>query len=219
MDAVAESFAGELVLNYMNPLSAVTAYLLRKGLPALGLCHSVAETAKTLARYLGLLEGELTYLALGVNHLSFFLRLSRGEVDLYPRLRTLAQDPATWELDPVRFEVLRVFGLFPTESSGHLSEYLPYFRKSPALLARYARPGYGGRAGSTPRTTLALCGRPRLRWRLGSEGKGPWSEAGNTPANSWRPTTWGRKKRSTPPWPTGGLCLSSWTSWWRYPCG
>ncbi len=147
MEEVAEAFQGDLLLNYMNPLSPVTAYFLRRGLPALGLCHSVPETAKTLAAYLQVPAEELAYRALGVNHLSFFVQLAHKGQDLYPRLRALAEDPLYWERDPVRFEILRVFGLFPSESSGHVSEYVPYFRKAPSVLARYARPGYGGESG------------------------------------------------------------------------
>ena len=39
------------------------------------------------------------------------------------------------------------FGAFVTESSGHFSEYVPYFRKRPDLLARYTREGYRGESG------------------------------------------------------------------------
>ena len=147
LEEVTEAFAGDLLLNYMNPLSPVTAYLLRRGHQALGLCHSISETARTLAGYLGVPPEGLVYRAYGVNHLAFFVELFFAGEDLYPRLRALGEDPAYWERDPVRFEVLRTFGLFPSESSGHLSEYLPYFRKDPRHLARYARPGYGGESG------------------------------------------------------------------------
>jgi alpha-galactosidase len=54
---------------------------------------------------------------------------------LYPRLRARLEDPETLALEPVRFELMRRFGYFVTESSGHASEYLPYFRKRPDLLA------------------------------------------------------------------------------------
>ena len=55
--------------------------------------------------------------------------------DLYPRLRLQLDNPETLALEPVRFELMRRFGYFVTESSGHASEYLPYFRKRPDLLA------------------------------------------------------------------------------------
>ena len=65
----------------------------------------------------------------------------------YPRLRQAARDPEIYEADPVRFEVMFHFGAFVTESSGHFSEYVPYFRKRPDLLARYTRDGYLGESG------------------------------------------------------------------------
>jgi alpha-galactosidase len=66
---------------------------------------------------------------------------------MYPRLRERAQLPEVYERDPVRFEIMRYFGAFVTESSGHFSEYVPYFRKRPDLIERYCRPGYLGETG------------------------------------------------------------------------
>jgi alpha-galactosidase len=176
MEEVAAGFSGELVLNYMNPLSPVTAYFLRRGLRALGLCHSVPETARTLAEYLGV-DG-LEYRALGVNHLAFFLELRHQGEDLYPRLKALAQDLEVWEKDPVRFEVLRVFGLFPSESSGHLSEYLPYFRKRPEVLRRYARPGYRGESGFYARHHARFVEEAREQAEAWLRGEGTWERSG-----------------------------------------
>jgi alpha-galactosidase len=85
----------------------------------------------------------------GINHNAWFTALRRrgdGE-DLYPRLRERARVPEVYEKDPVRFEMMLHFGAFVTESSGHFSEYVPYFRKRPELIARYARPGYRGESG------------------------------------------------------------------------
>jgi len=66
---------------------------------------------------------------------------------MVPRLHQPARDPEVYESDPVRFEMLSHFGAFVTESSGHFSEYVPYFRKRPDLLERYARDGYLGESG------------------------------------------------------------------------
>jgi alpha-galactosidase len=66
---------------------------------------------------------------------------------MYPRLRELAADPSVYERDPVRFEVMKHLGAFVTESSGHFSEYVPYFRKRPDLIRRYTRAGYLGESG------------------------------------------------------------------------
>ena len=48
---------------------------------------------------------------------------------MYPRLRERMADRKVYDADPVRFEMMKHFGAFCTESSGHMSEYLPYFRK------------------------------------------------------------------------------------------
>ena len=66
---------------------------------------------------------------------------------MYPRLRERARVPEVYEQDPVRFEMMLHFGAFVTESSGHFSEYVPYFRKRPNLIERYCRPGYRGETG------------------------------------------------------------------------
>ncbi len=66
---------------------------------------------------------------------------------MYPLLREKAQDPAIYEQDPIRFETMLHLGAFPTEGSGHSSEYTPYFRKRPDLVEKYARAGYLGETG------------------------------------------------------------------------
>ena len=137
-----------VVMNYTNPMSALTLLALRATrLRAIGLCHSVQGTSQQLAHYLDVPYGELRWRCAGINHLAWFTELSRRGEDLYPRLRQLAQVPEIYDADPVRFEVMLHFGAFVTESSGHFSEYVPYFRKRPELLARYTRPGYRGESG------------------------------------------------------------------------
>ncbi len=134
-----------IVLNYTNPMSILTLAAIRHtGLNVVGLCHSVQGTSRQLARYLGVPYEELTWRCAGINHNAWFTELSRDGEDLYPNLREAARVPATYEQDPVRFEVMLHLGAFVTESSGHFSEYVPYFRKRPDLVDRYARPGYLG---------------------------------------------------------------------------
>ena len=137
-----------VVMNYTNPMSALTLLALRATrLSVVGLCHSVQNTAEQLAGYLDVPGEELQWRCAGINHLAWFTELRCRGQDMYPRLAELSRDPELYEADPVRFEVMRHFGAFVTESSGHLSEYLPYFRKRPDLLARYSRGGYRGESG------------------------------------------------------------------------
>ena len=124
-----------LVLQYSNPMAILTWRAALAGVRVVGLCHSVQGTARLLAEYCGVPEHELNYWVAGINHQAWFLTLEHQGSDLYPRLRRLLDSSEALALEPVRFELMRRFGYFVTESSGHASEYLPYFRKRPDLLA------------------------------------------------------------------------------------
>ena len=138
-----------MILNYSNPMSILTLAAARStSLPVVGLCHSVQGTSRQLAEYLALPYEELQWECAGINHNAWFTKLGHSGIDLYPRLRELAaNNMEVYEKDPVRFEVMLSLGAFVTESSGHFSEYVPYFRKRPDLVERYARAGYLGESG------------------------------------------------------------------------
>jgi alpha-galactosidase len=137
-----------IVLNYTNPMSILTLAAIRAtGLQVVGLCHSVQGTSRLLARFLDLPYEELQWRCAGINHNAWFTELRAHGRDCYPRLRELARTPEVYEQEPVRFEVMLHLGAFVTESSGHFSEYVPYFRKRPDLVQRYARGGYRGESG------------------------------------------------------------------------
>jgi alpha-galactosidase len=137
-----------IVLNYTNPMSILTLAALRAtAMQVVGLCHSVQGTSRQIAGYLGVPYEELEWRCAGINHNAWFTRLSHRGEDMYPHLRERAAEPEIYEQDPVRFEMMLHFGAFVTESSGHFSEYVPYFRKRPELIERYTRPGYLGESG------------------------------------------------------------------------
>ena len=136
------------VLNYTNPMSILTLVALKGStMRTVGLCHSVQGTSRQLAGYLNVPYEELEWRCAGINHNAWFTELRHNGQDMYPRLREAVQDPEIYERDPVRFEIMRYFGAFVTESSGHFSEYVPYFRKRPELIERYCRSGYLGETG------------------------------------------------------------------------
>jgi alpha-galactosidase len=129
-----------LVINYSNPMSALVLTALRAtSLQVVGLCQSVVQTAYELADYMDVPYERMRYRCAGINHLSWFVTLEMDGEDLYPRLRSAAEDPAIYEQNPVRFDLMRAFGYFTTESSGHVSEYVPYFRKRRDLIEYYVR--------------------------------------------------------------------------------
>jgi alpha-galactosidase len=119
------------LLNFTNPMSMCQWYVnTTSDLRTIGLCHSIPETINQLAAYMRIPVNQVNYLVAGINHMAWVLKLERNTVDLYPELRKAMQDRATWERDPVRFEIMKYFGYYVTESSEHMAEYVPYFLKS-----------------------------------------------------------------------------------------
>jgi alpha-galactosidase len=106
-------------------------------LQVVGLCQSIVQTAYELADFMEVPFERMRYRCAGINHLSWFVTLEMDGEDLYPRLRRAAEDLDIYEQDPIGFDLMRAFGYFTTESSGHVSEYVPYFRKRKALIERY----------------------------------------------------------------------------------
>jgi len=142
-----------IVLNYTNPMAMMCLAAGRTSfMQVVGLCHSVQGTSHLLAKRAGVPYEEMDWECAGINHLAWFTKLRHGGKDLYPLLYKKAQqdiagrpsDPED-ENDLVRKDMMLHFGAFITESSGHLSEYLPYYRKRPALIEKFCRgDGYNG---------------------------------------------------------------------------
>ena len=127
--------ADALLLNYSNPMAINCWAISTTGRPHVGLCHSVQGTSRMLAGWIGAPYAEVSYQVAGINHQAWFLEFRQRGEDAYPRLRRRIQDQEVIGEEPVRVELMRQFGYFVTESSGHASEYAPYFRKSPEAIA------------------------------------------------------------------------------------
>jgi alpha-galactosidase len=124
-----------LLLNYVNPMAALCwAVDALTGRPHVGMCHSVQETSELLAEWAGVPYEEISFMCAGINHFAFFLKLQQktpdGARDLYPLIWETIRRPEALEREPVRIELMKHFGYFCTEASGHNSEYVPYFRKN-----------------------------------------------------------------------------------------
>jgi alpha-galactosidase len=134
------------VLNYTNPMSIMClASAMVSDANVVGLCHSVQGTSHKLARDAGVPYDKLRWSCAGINHLAWFTELSVDGEDIYPILFEKAREGGeVYESDPVRYDMMLHFGYFITESSGHLSEYLPYYRKRKDLIETYCRDGYRG---------------------------------------------------------------------------
>lgn len=143
-DEMAERCPRALLLNYTNPMAMVPwgIYAGSRFANVLGVCHSVRDTHAFLARTVGIPASEITFCTAGFNHQCFVLRFERtstGE-DLYPRLRQIVDADPEGLGRRVRVEIFKRFGYFPTESSEHSSEYVPWFMRHDDQLERFRIP-------------------------------------------------------------------------------
>jgi alpha-galactosidase len=129
------------LLNYTNPMAMNVAYLaaIAPDLNVVGLCHSVFWTVHDLCALLGVPLDEVDYRAAGVNHQAWLLRWEHRGESLYPRLdERLAQDPQLRRR--VRMDMYHRLGYFPTETSEHSSEYVPWYLHHDSEIERLRIP-------------------------------------------------------------------------------
>jgi alpha-galactosidase len=134
-----------LFLNYSNPMAMNTwACNQYGGVQTIGLCHGVQGAHWQITRCIehwakreGLLpqdyklhRREVDVVAAGINHQTWFVKVQWREMDMIPRMLELFEGhPEYPQTEKVRIDVLKRFGYYSTESNGHLSEYLPWYRK------------------------------------------------------------------------------------------
>lgn len=134
-------------LNYVNPM-AMNVWAMFRGttVPTIGLCHSVQGTAEQIARDINVPIEDINYQCAGINHMAFYLKFERktaeGVEDLYPRIRQVIEEDRIPDWNRTRYELFKRFGYFITESSEHLSEYVPWFikRDRPDLIEEFNIP-------------------------------------------------------------------------------
>lgn len=122
-----------LMLNYANP-NAMMTWAANKygGVRTIGLCHGVQHGHEQIAEVLGVDRDELDIICAGINHQTWYIQVKyRGE-DMTGKLQeAFEKHPVYSKIEKVRIDMLRRFGYYSTESNGHLSEYLPWYRKRP----------------------------------------------------------------------------------------
>ncbi len=136
-------------LNYTNPMAMLCRMVQSEtSVNTTGLCHSVQGTASMLAKWVGAPMEECSYLCAGINHQAHYLKFEWKGQSIYPKLKEVIQsDPAIYNEEIVRNEMFLAMGYYITESSGHNSEYNPWFRKRPDLIEKYCTHGTGWNPG------------------------------------------------------------------------
>ena len=144
---------GAVFLNYSNPM-AMNTWACNKygGVQTIGLCHGVqgahwqiTECVEGWAKQQGLLPADaklhrkdVHVIAAGLNHQTWFIKVEWNGFDMLPLLLELfEQHPVFSQTEKVRIDVLRRFGYYSTESNGHLSEYVPWYRKRPDEIMQW----------------------------------------------------------------------------------
>ncbi|GGV41666.1 alpha-glucosidase/alpha-galactosidase [Streptomyces longisporoflavus] len=138
---IAELCPDAWLLNYTNPMAMNIQYLTEAtGLTKVaGLCHSVYWTMHDLAELVGVPYQEITYRAAGVNHQAWVLRFEHQGKDLYPRLDELISGDEQLRRR-VRVDMYRRLGYYPTETSEHSSEYVPWYLHHDSEIERLRLP-------------------------------------------------------------------------------
>ncbi len=124
---------GCILLNYANPNAMVTwACNKYGGVKTIGLCHGVQHGHEQLANVLGLKKEEVDIICAGINHQTWYIQVKHNGEDMTGKLlEGFEKHPEYSVTEKVRIDMLRRFGYYSTESNGHLSEYVPWYRKRP----------------------------------------------------------------------------------------
>jgi len=128
------------LLNSANPMAMNTwAAIDHGGVDTIGLCHGIQHGGEQIAAALGAMPGELEYVCSGINHQTWYIdvRLRGRKVEKEELVQAFEQHPVYSRQEKVRIDVLKRFGVYSTESNGHLSEYLPWYRKRRDEIGRW----------------------------------------------------------------------------------
>ncbi len=140
-----------LMLNYANPNAMITwACNKYGGVHTIGLCHGVQGGHRQIADVLGLKQEEVDIICAGINHQTWYIQIKHNGEDMTGKLlEAFESHPEYKETEKVRIDMLRRFGYYSTESNGHLSEYVPWYRKRPEEINDWIHVGKSWINGET----------------------------------------------------------------------
>jgi len=128
-----------LHLNYSNPNAMVTWACNEYGkVNTIGLCHGEMHGEEQIAEVLDCKREDLDIICAGLNHQTWYLSVKKDGIELKDKLLSgfLSHDKFSRE-EKVRIDILKRFGYYSTESNGHLSEYLAWYRKRPGEIQNW----------------------------------------------------------------------------------
>lgn len=130
---------GAIMLNYSNPNAMMTwAAIKYGGVNTIGLCHGVQGGHHQIAEALGLEQKDVDIICAGINHQTWYISVKHKGEDMLPKiLEVYEANEELSQTEKVRIDMLRNFGYYSTESNGHLSEYVPWYRKRPDELEKW----------------------------------------------------------------------------------
>lgn len=128
-----------LLLNYSNPNAMITwAANKYGGVNTIGLCHGVQGGHQQIADALGVEQDELDIICAGINHQTWYISVKHKGEDMLPKiLEAYESNEYLSRTEKVRIDMLKNFGYYSTESNGHLSEYVAWYRKRPEELEKW----------------------------------------------------------------------------------
>lgn len=130
---------GAIMLNYSNP-NAMATWACNKygGVKTIGLCHGEIHGEQQIAEVLGIPRDELDFICAGINHQTWYTSVKHKGQDMIPQLLAgFEAHPVYSRQEKVRIDILRRFGYYSTESNGHLSEYVAWYRKRPDEIEKW----------------------------------------------------------------------------------
>jgi len=130
---------GAILLNYANP-NAMLTWAANKygGIQTVGLCHGVQGGHQQIAEALGYKQKDVDIICAGINHQTWYLSVKSNGEDLLEKILPAYEDNEMLsQTEKVRIDVLKNFGYYSTESNGHLSEYLMWYRKRPEEVEKW----------------------------------------------------------------------------------
>lgn len=130
---------GAMMLNYSNP-NAMATWACNKygGVPTLGLCHGEIHGEHQIAEVLGIPHEELDFVCAGINHQTWYVSVKHHGVELLDKILPAFEAHEKYsQQEKVRIDVMKRFGYYSTESNGHLSEYVSWYRKRPEEIEKW----------------------------------------------------------------------------------